>query len=44
MGKSMEKDDRFAAVRKDPRFARFPRKDMTIAIDERFKGTSSPHC
>lgn len=34
-----EKDDRFAAVRKDPRFARFPKKKMTVAIDDRFKGT-----
>eukprot|EP00892_Ulva_mutabilis_P002065 jgi/Ulvmu1/1185/UM108_0013.1 len=37
MGKSVEKDDRFAAVRKDPRFARFPKKNMAVTIDERFK-------
>lgn len=38
MAGGKEKDDRFAAVRKDPRFARFPRKKMTVAIDDRFKG------
>lgn len=38
MGTGKEKDERFAAVRKDPRFARFPRKKMTVAIDDRFKG------
>jgi len=31
-------DERFAAVHRDPRFSRFPRKQAGVTIDERFKG------
>lgn len=40
MGKDKpEADPRFAAVRSDPRFARFPRRVSKVDIDERFQGT-----
>ncbi len=31
-------DARFAAMHKDPRFSRFPKKKSTVAIDSRFSG------
>ena len=31
-------DPRFAALAKDPRFARFPKKQNKVNIDKRFKG------
>jgi hypothetical protein len=39
MGKEKpEADARFASVRNDPRFARFPRQISKVKIDERFQG------
>lgn len=36
----MVDDPRFAAMHRDPRFARFPKKKETVAIDSRFSGAS----
>ena len=36
-------DARFAAVHRDPRFSRFPRKHTSVVIDERFKGMFQTH-
>jgi len=36
-------DPRFAAMHSDPRFARFPRNNKQLEIDERFSG-ARPAC
>jgi hypothetical protein len=35
-------DPRFAAMHSDPRFARFPRNNKQLEIDERFSGARLP--
>jgi hypothetical protein len=35
-------DPRFAAIATDPRFARFPKKQGKVVVDERFQGSASP--
>jgi hypothetical protein len=40
MGAPGDQDPRFAAIAKDPRFARFPRKHNKVKVDDRFKGVA----